>query len=179
MVSCPKLVHIWQATLSILVRDLPANNRHHRHTILGKSQRKADQVNLEWEEARGIKAFGEVVCAACNDLLNSSAHTFIRARIWDDRIAGLRIWHPAYSAPSPCYHPTPTIPSQSVTTQFDISHSTGKGGEPPKSAKFEFEDFPSSSISIKMFAKTGLQCQAGPKGRQLEIKAWRATRPLV
>ena len=57
---------------------------------------------------RRIKA---AVCAACNDLLNSSAHTFIRARIWDDRIADVRIWHPAYSAPSPCYQLSSYHPS--------------------------------------------------------------------
>ena len=56
------------------------------------------------EKKRGIKA------AACNDLLNSSAHTFIRARIWDDRIAGLRIWHPTYSALLP-RHPLSSYPS--------------------------------------------------------------------
>ena len=100
--------------------------------FLGNLQRKADQVQIgvhrvlsstySWVGRRKrIKA--ELVCAACNDLLNSSAHTFIRARIWDDRIAGLRIWHPAYSAPSPCYHDTTTslllpIPSKSGTTRF-------------------------------------------------------------
>ena len=119
--AAPNSTIFGRATLSILVRNLPTC-RHQRHPAWkiykGKlpSSGRWEEENVELyslqsdEKKRGIKA------AACNDLLNSSAHTFIRARIWDDRIAGLRIWHPAYSAPLACCHPTPSSSSSSWPT---------------------------------------------------------------